>query len=273
MNATTSLRTPGRCKAGWAVAVAALASSSAPALAAWHDDHPGSGVAAHYVHLTGYQTDQETARRNLLISQEACVNTKHIFGQQAQLLSPETLPRILNDSDIEIYYSAERSLTVFRPRLHTVDPADCSWKVVTNHVNTITLADGACVIEVPLNIAKGACNGPLWPGVGQPSDLRPNGPLEMSSVAGMPCRVHREVTLSSESCLVELDSLKGVTPAPAKVRRATINGGRPGLLVRIHSIVSMIDADEVRLNLSVSPSLFALPPPGVKLMPGQGWQR
>ena len=73
------------------------------ALADWHDQQPGSGVAAHYVRLSGFGGDNEVNSRNLLVTYKACAETQAAFGRPFESLPAQGLPAIVSTHDIEIY--------------------------------------------------------------------------------------------------------------------------------------------------------------------------
>lgn len=282
-----------RARFGIAVGIlAGLASGMQDVHAAWHDEHPGSDLAVHYVHLAGHGGDNEVNRRNLLIAHQACVSQHRIFGRAANPLPPSGIPPVIQSHDIEIYYASNRVLVVSQGKAYFIDEAACDLKVFApKRKLQWASAIGHCDIDLNTEKAIGVCderaqdqapNYTLAPASVPAIDLSrvppqaraqvaaqlehltryPGGPARAhgtglvstgryKTVANYRCTIYRG-TLSEEFCIAHPESRFPIPTSP-------MNGGVPGLLLDTESPVMTLHAQEVRLDMAVSKSIFAIP--------------
>lgn len=242
--------------------------------AAWHDDHSGSGIAVHYVRLTGYGGDNDVNRRNLVLTQRACVDNHARSGKPFVSVPPSAIPAIVQVHEVEIYYAAQRTVTIQHMTLNDIDFDTCGLLAIVNRVMKITSVAGKCDIDLIRNVALGMCGGSLsipgWPSV-LPRRI-PASPVgsEYRTIAGTTCRVRVSAMLANwQTCLATAESNPAQQFDPYPVAIAPLNGGEPGLLLETRTPVLTLQAQEVRLNLSVAPALFEIPA-GARINPGEG---
>ena len=129
-----------------------------PVYAAWHEQQPGSGVAAHYVHLTGFGGDNEINLKNLLNTRQACVRLKTEMGQLFQPLPPDKIPKIVVSFEVEIYYTANRTLDVQQSALYSIDMANCALVSTPSKILKLRSSLGRCDIDLIKKEARGQCD-------------------------------------------------------------------------------------------------------------------
>ena len=269
------------------------------ALAAWHDQQPGSGVAAHYVRLSGFGGDNEVNSRNLLVTYKACAETQTAFGRPFESLPAQGLPAIVSTHDIEIYYSVNRTLTVKQGTLNSINSTTCALVATPHRFLELRSGAGRCDIDLLKNEAVGNCDATAhaqaapWSGARQAGasmsaiDLgkvpaqtraqvqaqldrlkRRNAPAspnagsnstESKEVANTVCKVYRNLAVMTELCIANPVPTALNPLAPYPIPAAPLNAGIPGILIAAKTPALTLVAREVRWNLSVSPSLFNLP--------------
>lgn len=269
------------------------------ALSAWHDQQPGAGVAVHYVHLSGWGGDNEVNRRNLLISYKACTETQAAFGRPYEALPAQGLPATVSTQDIEIYYSTNRTLTIKQGILHSIKSTTCALVATPHRIVELRSSAGRCDMDLLKSEAVGNCDAmahaqaAAWTGARQavtsvsgidmnkvPPQMRAQvqvqldrmakrdapasidgsiEPIETREVANIVCTVHRNRAVMSELCVANPmpTALNLFTPYP--IPPAPLNGGIPGILIAAKTPALTLVAQEVRWNISVSPSLFNIP--------------
>ena len=242
------------------------------ASAAWHDRYPDDGpqLPVHYVHLTGHGGDNDANRANLLARQHACVDMMKVLGKSVKSMSADELPAVISVHDIEIYYAAQRTLTVSQGTLFDINRDDCTVLPVPHHIVHFAWTAGRCDVDLIRKLARGSCDvaslagGPLPGAAVQPR--RPARALDVPGrvVAGVSCQDHR-LPLGDEVCVAEPDAKDAPNPYP--IPPAPLNAGVPGILVEARTRALTLRAREVRLNISVSNQMFALPP-GIRVKAG-----
>lgn len=140
------------------VMAAFLLTASHNAEPAWHDSHPGSGVAVHYVRLTGYGGDNEVNRKNLIETHKACADTQAAFGKLAKALPPEGVPAVISTQEIEIYYASNRTLTIKQGTLYDIDRGNCALIAIPHRILELRSAAGRCDIDLIKKEARGQCD-------------------------------------------------------------------------------------------------------------------
>jgi hypothetical protein len=275
------------------LAVTVAAASAAPA--AWSDRHPGQDVVVHYVRLTGRGFDNKWERDFLQMKYDACSERNRREGRAVTPLPEGGVPKEPAPTAIQIYYSANRTLTVTEGKIYEINFDTCALEVSPLHHLTLMSAAGLCRANLVKATAVGTCDErthrdaptatPQQPGMpGLPkldksrmtphmraqveaaevtvsmyqpraSSLPPTG--ETRQFAGEQCAVYRHDALRDEKCIARPESGFFI---PASV----YNGAIPGLLLQQDSPGMAVTAQQVTMDMKVSHSLFSLPP-GVKV--------
>lgn len=263
----------------WAIAGSLAAGS---AMAAWHDEHPGSDIRAHHVHLSGYGGDNARNRALLEETYRACAETNPRFGRPVEALPAAGLPATVSSHEIDIYYAAGRTLTVSTGTLQTLDRANCR---ITPHPYAwmkIQSGRGVCSIDLIRRRAQGLCLTPPGEAAAPAVDLAkvpahlraevsrqiarldrgaPAAPPAGAAlpatgsrrvVAGHACTVYRQTTLDMTLCIARPDSRFPIGAAP-------LNGATPGLLLASETPALTLSASSVALDVEMSESAFAIP--------------
>ena len=254
--------------------------------AALYDEHSGSDLPVHYVYLTGYRTNaagNEAARRVLLDVHEKCVASNQRRGLPYTRLPPEGVPAIVEPRDIEIYYSSNRSLTVTKSKFHHIDSNTCALQEFPHHQMELLSAIGRCTIDLIKQSARGVCDdqaharapnttmSELLPDTIPAAELNKVPPHlraeavsrfelakgishvltgEVKTIAGYRCAVHR--TADTDKCVSN-------PPSPFPIPVSYLNRAIPGLLLETKSPLLTLEAQEVKMNIGVSQSIFMLP--------------
>ncbi len=266
-----------------------LATCASLASAAWHNEHAGDDVRAHHVHLSGHSADNEHKRLQLQQEQQACAEINASLGKPAAPSSG--IPLIIDQQDVDIYYTAGQTATLTAGRRYVIDRDNCSVKALESH--TLRLfgdnAGESCTIDLLKRRANGLCLPPEKKGKPQnvaespgvdlakvPPHLRDdaqrtlariskqkrhaptNGSLpatsEFRTIAGIKCRVHRHATLPLEKCIAQPDSVFPIPPS-------SFHAGLPGLLLymTIGEQAPTLTASEVHLDIGLRTEAFAVP--------------
>ena len=275
--------------------VAGMALGAQDARAAWHDEHPGSDTEVHFVHLTGHGGDNDENRRNLLIEYQACVDRKRASGLAASPLPAGGIPPVVFVADNEIYYSPNRVLLVTQNTRYFIDQAACELRAHSKKILEFGSVIGYCKIDMGTRKAIGACDekaheqapnstmAKIAPGKVPVVDLDkippqmraqvaaqverlkqlPQGSAGLpvtelvttggyKTIAGYRCESYRAEALRSEKCIAHPRSSFPIPAAP-------LNGGIPGLLLGVDSPALTLRAHDVKMSMTVSKSLFAIP--------------
>lgn len=278
------------------LAVAALPASPAT----WADRHLGQDVVVHYVRLTGSASDSKVERGNLQITYDACSSRNAGLGHPVTPLPDGGIPEVPSPIEVQIYYSANRTVAVSEGKIHDINFDTCALEASPRHNLTLRSAAGECKADLIKASAYGTCDErahrdapaataqqpglPALPKLDtrrmtpqlraqfeaaearvsmyQPraSSLPPTG--ETRQVAGEHCAVYRLDGLFNEKCIARPGS-RFFIPA------SSLNGAIPGLLLQIKSRMLNVTAQQVTMDMKVSQSLFAVPP-GVRIRPGSG---
>ena len=284
--------------AAWILVVLALVAQDTHA--AWHDDHPGDDLVVHYVYLTGYDGNNDVNRRNLLIEYQACIDRHAAFGQASNPLPPGGIPSVVVTEDIELYYSSNRVLRVSQSKIYFIDQAACDLTAKSKRMLELNSVIGRCNIDLNTKKAIGACDekaqeqapnstlAKIAPAKMPPIDLDklppkvraqvaaqldrlnrlPQGPAGLYGAALLPtggyktiakykCASYRADALHTELCIAHP---KSDFPIPASL----MNGGIPGLLLDVDTPAMTLHAQEVKMDMAVSKSIFAIPA-GIKV--------
>ena len=240
-----------------------------PGSAAWHDDHPGTGVTVHYVHLTGH--GNSAFERQLIAAEyEICATSKRVAGEQAPPLSAADVPTHPLFKDVEIYYGAERTAMVSTVRAHVIDKSTCRLTVDVQRAVRINWASGACNIDLVRKLAYGACNTSSFAGLPttRPHRVEPATPqTEFRTIAGLPCRVYAHAVGPTEHCIAQPVSPSGALVEPVQTTVSPFNANYTGLALEARTPWETLRAQDLRLAMAIGPELFALPPPGVTVNP------
>ena len=245
----------------------------APASAALHDAYPGRDLVVHYVHLDGAGGDNALERRLLQSGQVTCVERHALFKRSRRLLSSGEFPAIVIALNQEIYYSPNRTLTVYRGTTNYIDFDSCALAQRLHHTRELNSVRGSCNIDMIKREAHGECDAALQRHAPAPS-APPDSPARRAAVriAGlMPtsnfntierqrCEIYRGgPDRVSELCIARPASRFTIPAAP-------FNAGVPGLVLAISSPILTERAQRVELDLEVSENMFAVPG-GIKVFP------
>lgn len=269
--------------------------------AAWSDQHLGQDLVVHYVYLTGYggSGDRAAKRKALLSEHKSCTEFLTALGKPAKPLPAEGVPNDVDDQEMEIYSSANRVLVLTQGHLHSISRDDCSLKAIPNHFFKLYSALGKCEVDLIRKEAIGKCNSQeherapasqMVNTLARPNiDLsklppqvraqlkrlkQPQGGLDSAltangahkSIAGYPCQSYRSDLVRMEVCVA---MPTGASASPFPIPASPFNGDIPGLLLETKSPFMTLHAEQVRMNLPVPNSLFAIPK-GVKIKPWGG---
>lgn len=275
--------------------VAGLIMTAQGAYAARNNEYPGSDVQVHYVHLTGHAGDNAVHRSILSAEHGACALALEVRGQSARALAPDAIPQIVYPQDIEIYYASNRILTVSKGVVYSIDPATCALTSKSRPILRLRSAAGLCEIDLNAKEARGVCDEtaherapnstfqhmaptqapaidlnkvppqvraqvaaqierlkqlPKGAGGQNAAALLPTGGYK--TIAGYKCKSYRADALLNEVCIAH-------PPSPFPIPAAPLNGGIPGLLLDMDSPSLTLHAQEVRMGISVSRDMFAIP--------------
>lgn len=267
--------------------------------AAWYEDHKGKDWVVHYVHLTGHDGDNDVNRRNLLIDYQACVDTHVAFGQAYNPLSVSSIPADIVSEDIELYYSSNRVLRLSQSTITFINQAACDLDTKSKRILELNSVIGSCKVDLSARKAIGACDEKAQerapdstltktaPAKMAPINLNklppniraqvaaqlarlnklPQGPAGLNgaalvptgskTVANLPCTIYGAKALSTDICIAHPKS-DFLIPA------SLMNGGIPGLLLEVNSPALTLHAVEVKKDVSVAKSFFAIPS-GIKV--------
>jgi hypothetical protein len=267
-----------------------LAIYASLANAAWHDEHRGNEVLAHYVHLSGHGANNEIARQSLREEREMCVKNYTVLGLPVAPMPAEGIPKVVHYAEVDLYYAQGRSAGIMFQRTYTVDHSDCSIRPTLSHMLNLYADDvgQSCTIDLIKRRANGLCLPPKEKGKHQnvsespgidlsrlPPEQRsaaeralekiardnrpapredPTATNEYRMISGYKCRVFRNPALSLEKCIASPES-------PFPIPPSYLNAMAPGLLLysTIGDGLPTLTASEVRLNIGLSADAFAVP--------------
>ena len=254
--------------------------------AAWHDQFAGHDVKSHYVHLTGYGGNNTANLKTLWTEYKACADLHKTLGQPFESLSSDDIPPIVQSEDVEIYYSAVRTVTFVKAIRYQIVPTNCALTHFLYQTLDLRSSIGACEMDLIKKEARGVCNSDAHRHASAASTGPKTAPIDMSKVplnmqaqvqaqidrmaqlrskpnsgppasgivkdiAGYPCDVFISVT-NSQKCIAHPKS-DFVIPG------ARFNLEKGGLLLEVKSPAMTLTAQEVVMNMTVSESLFAVP--------------
>lgn len=261
------------------------------------DGQTEGSVPVHYVRLTGYGGDNDVNRKNLITDQHACVRVLAAFGRSAKALAPNEVPAVIAVVETEIYYAANRTLTINQGILHAIDDDTCALIEIPHRIAKLASSIGRCDIDLIKKVARGQCDAAQHEqAIAHTTRVRPpkvdldKVPLAMRAqvkahierlqqlgqatpempeaaaseaerkvVAGMPCEVHRNDAVNVALCIASRPA-SGTRPlVPYPIPIAPYNGGNPGILLETRSPAITQQAQQVRLNISVPRALFMIP--------------
>lgn len=263
------------------------------AQAAWHDDHKGTDLKVHFVELSGYGGDNEKNRAHLIKVREECAETYSKYGKPVAPLPPGGIPEIVQEKNIEIYYSSNRVLHIEESTFPLLDPRNCEIKSNLSRKWILRSALGRCVADLIKGTAAGVCDNKTQEGAPDntlgymseeeeikrydakvPPEMRaryeaylktvPDGAKglfryaprptgEIDVVKGYKCEIYSSLLPAEKRCIARPTSDFNI---PADV----LGGGIPGLLLSFEGKTTFtLQAKTVRLNLETAKSLFYLP--------------
>lgn len=236
------------------------ASSACVVIAALHDQVPGSDVPVHYVHLTGHGGDNEINLKNLKETYQACVTTHMALSKPYQPQRADAMPPIVAVIDAEIYYAANRTLTVQHGVLHSINPENCGVEATHHHVTRLQSSIGRCDMDMVKKETKGICD----------ADAHAKAPYRVVSRPGLPdaagetqlvlntrCQMHRNPLVAAELCVANPASGQDLSPYP--IPASHLNAGIPGVLMEVKSPALTLTAQQIHWNMAVSAKLFGVP--------------
>ena len=231
-------------------------------------------LAVHLVHLTGYGGDN-TANHNAVIAEyKACAERNAVLKKKTIPLPPDGVPEIPRPIEDDIYYGANRTLTVKQGKLYAIDFDTCELAAHPHHVNELRSDVGVCSIDMIKKEARGQCDdktydsGPATSiGHMDRSKKLPQGSNGFGlsatgaskTIANHKCEIYREDKLDIEVCIA---NPKSAFVIPAAGFNATI----PGLLLETKTKALTMQANMVNMDLTVSSDFF-LVPKDIKILP------
>lgn len=272
---------------------AILAGTSSPDLrAATGEDQ---ALTVHIVHLTGHWGDKDLDRAQLITEHEGCVEVHTRLGAPTVAMLPrDAFPATPNPAEHEIYYSANRTLTVHRGIKHYIAD-DCSLGEQHFHHRRLDSSIGTCDMDMVRGTATGQCDAakhavarprvatperPPFPDFERvPPHLREsvraqieNMPQRLAAmglkveadaggprqIAGYDCTLYRMPALPLEKCIATPEG----SPFPIPV--APLHHDHHGLLLELRSPQGHSRADSVQFSVRVPQSVFAIPPGTLK---------
>lgn len=265
------------------------------AQASWYDEHPGSDLTVHFVHLTGFGGDNALNRRNLSIEYLACVDRHEAFGKPTNPLPPGGIPPVITSQDIEIYYSPNRVLSVKQSTVYVIDQTACELQAKSKRMLLLNSAIGQCDINLNTKEAVGVCDesahehapnstlaklaptkAPVVDLSKLPPQIRaqvaaqinqlkqlPQGPGGANGTSLLSKGTYKNIanfrceTYRANALKSELCIAhpKSLFPIPA----APLNGGIPGLLLEVDNPALTLHAKEVKMDIAVSKYIFSIP--------------
>lgn len=192
---------------------------------AWHDVHPGSDVAVHYVRLTGYGGDNDVNRKNLIDTYRACADLQAGLGKPVKALPPEGAPAVVSTQEIEIYYAANRTLTVKQGALYDIDRGTCALVAIPHRMLELRSAAGRCDIDLIKKEARGQCDASAHERAAALSSASaPDAKVPAIDLGKVPPRMRAQVEAQLER-LKQLPGREQTAPAaesPAILQRKTL---------------------------------------------------
>jgi hypothetical protein len=261
--------------------ILALACPWGEAIAAWHDEgmasvpdwlKPRLDLRVHYVRLKGRKGDLALAvhEKNLAESmQQQCVPNQtfpeRILNRDERFV--DRFPEFASYFDIEIYYAANRTLTVTQRTDYGHDLRTCA--VIESKSTTLKFSSAAGICDVNMKAKTARRNCDMQEHISAPLPLvlrglvhraEPKRPLITREFASTQCIQYHLALLPPygdfEVCVAQ-PPRNG--PGPNPVAPEGTHFAVPGVLLQAKGAIDM-QADEVRWNLLVSSSLFSLPP-------------
>jgi hypothetical protein len=226
-------------------------------LAAWHDQEPGNGVPVHYVRLAGHGGDNAANRTHLATTYRACAETQAAFSRPYEPAAAS--PPIVQSHAAEIYYAANRTLTLKEGVLHYIDPTTCALAQRPHRILELRSRAGRCEVDLLKKEAWGECDAEAHARAAAVPGMPAVTGAATRTILGTPCQVHGVPELKTHVCVSHPVPTRGRPRAPYPIPPAPLNGGRPGVVLDIDTPALTLQAQEVRWNLSVSPKLFELP--------------
>jgi hypothetical protein len=248
--------------------------------------HMGSDVTVHYVRLTGYGGDNDANRKQLLADHYACTEHNKFLKKPSAPLSAAAVPAIPQPFDIEVYYSANRILTLVQGKLYYIDDENCKLEAKPHHHIRVNSYAGECNTDLVMKVARGQCDDnahlhapvpppqysiaterPAMDMTGLPSAISTPVQAQLNALAtyagtktilGMKCSISQAKSLDHEACIAH-------PPSSFVIPAGSINGPIPGLLLELKDRAMTLEAQELGLEKRVSQSLFAVPK-GVKVI-------
>lgn len=131
---------------------------SAQALSSSGDDARDSDVPVHFVSLKGHGGDNALLRKELLESHRACFELLPALGKKPVPLPPTGIPAHVLSKQIDIYYAANRTLSVSQGVLYSIDMNTCALTETPHHITAIFSSAGKCDIDHVRKEARGMCD-------------------------------------------------------------------------------------------------------------------
>jgi hypothetical protein len=267
-----------------------MAITAQHASAAWHEQFPGRGVQTHYVRLTGYGGDNAVNRNDLLIAHTGCAERNRFLRKPVEPLSPDDIPAIPRPIDVEIYYTANRTLTVTHGQTYRIEFDTCALTIFEHHMLRLVSGIGRCDIDLLKKEARGECDTDshrrapaLVRGVAsQPSAIdvsklpphlraqiqarldqlnqvpkatsntNPSTTRNTKTIAGHECEIVRLTVNSGEKCIANPSSSFVIPASP-------FNAISPGLLLETKNYLMTLLAQQVSLHMEVPEAVFNVP--------------
>lgn len=276
-----------------------------------HDQWPGSNLPVHYVELRGHGGDNDVNRENMLAAYHGCVSIQTAFSRPYQPLPTSGIPPVVIDITIEIYYAANRTLTIQHGTLYDINPLTCAVEAIPHHTSTLDSSIGYCRIDWLTKTAIEMCDTkaheraplrlppppaevtvPIVDMNKVPPAMRaqleahlnrlrqvlpataPGGSdlkREIRLIADTNCQRYVHRVARTEFCMATSPPSVDQALRPSSYSPAPLGGGHLGVLMELKSPALTLKALQVQWSMTVSAEMFQLPP-GVKVRSATGAQ-
>jgi hypothetical protein len=256
----TRTRKPYCVSAAHAASVAVLMLGQPYAMEARAEE---ARIPAHHVRLAGVGGDNAANRKNLLVMYRACVETQTAFGKPYQPLREDAIPGTIRASKVDIFYAANRTLTVTRGTAYDIDRTSCALLAIPHEKWTLQSSAGRCDADLLKKTAIGQCDMQAHARAPVAAHRKPlpemSATPQVKTVADTACEVHANAAIQSELCIANPRSLVGNALNPYPIPPAPLNGGYPGVLIDAKTPALTLHAEQVEWNTAVAADALALP--------------
>lgn len=259
-------------------------------------DAHDKAVVAHLVHLSGYGGDNEANRKALSDKYKACADRNTLAKKKITPLPAAGIPEKALTIEDDIYYSANRTLTVKQGILYDIDFETCALVERPHHVNELRSSSGICSMDMIKKEARGQCDNnavdtaagsastgsiahkanrkaPVFDPEKVPPEFRASLREQMERLKTLPQSpggAHMPATGASKliahyQCEVYRDNKLDIEVCVAHpkstfvIPAAGLNATVPGILLEAKSKALAMQANKVNMDTAVSPDMFLVP--------------